>query len=129
MRQMKGSFLLLALLLATGISELYASEPCESDDAVASTTPIEEFEAISIGETIESVRSRLGAPSCTESAKFDDGYAYHSDLYAFPDGRWAEVIYQDGKSTFGYLWNPHSKVPRILFGRPNYPSPNAKKIE
>ena len=123
--------LALALICASCSAESYASHPCDEDRGDYSTTRIERFETISAGDVVNSVRERLGGPSCTDDAKFDDGFEYRTDVYYFSNGWRAEVYYIDGKAIAGYLWKPSTEVARILFGRWPHgrPTPGAIRID
>ena len=79
-----------------------------------SATALETFERLEPGMARDIVLKLVGFPTFLCGS----GLAY--DVYVLSDGQRVWIAYLDGKASWGHLYSPDSKIPRILFGKTKY---------
>jgi hypothetical protein len=96
--------------------ESHAVQSCDEESGAISTTPIEQLRTISQGESIDSVRERVGMPSCVVHGTYGDGIEYQGDVYRLADGQSVRIFYIDGAASWGFFYDPHTKGQELIFG-------------
>lgn len=113
---MKKSCLVFALFLTVSCTESLAVRSCDEESGAISTAPIQQLRTISEGELKDSVRERVGLPSCVVGGSYGNGIEYQGDVYLFANGQSVRIFYIEGRASWGFFYDPHTKGQELLFG-------------